>query len=76
MEEFDIKIKNGYNGYLVSSVDEAAQRMVSLLKDEKLRHEMGKRARETVQERFLLVRYMEQYLDLFGSFETIYRYTR
>jgi len=69
------QIKNGYNGYLVSSVDEAAQRMVSLLKDEKLRHEMGKRARETVQERFLLVRYMEQYLDLFGSFETIYRYT-
>jgi len=68
------QIKNGYNGYLVSSVDEAAQRMVSLLKDEKLRHEMGKRARETVQERFLLVRYMEQYLDLFGSFETIYRY--
>jgi len=34
---------------------------------------MGKRAKETVRKNFLLSRYLEQYLDLFSSFETIYR---
>jgi trehalose synthase len=34
---------------------------------------MGKKAKETVRKHFLLTRYVEQYLDLFSSFETIYR---
>jgi trehalose synthase len=67
------QIKYGVNGFLVSSVNEAAQRLVQLLRDHKLREQMGKRARATVAERFLLTRYLEQYLDLFGSFETIFR---
>jgi trehalose synthase len=44
--------------------------MVQLLKDKKLRHEMGSKARESVREKFLLTRYVEQYLELFASFET------
>jgi hypothetical protein len=48
--------------------------MVQLIKSEKLRRSMGKRARETVKKKFLLIRYLEQYLDLFRSFETIYRF--
>jgi trehalose synthase len=36
---------------------------------------MGKKARETVIKRFLMTRYLEQYLDLFNSFETLYRLT-
>jgi len=35
---------------------------------------MGKKARETVRKKLLLTRYQEQYLDLFNSFETIYRF--
>src|SRR6266571_4963975 len=65
------QIENGVNGFLVSSVEETAARIVQLVKDEKLRRQMGNRARETVRERFLLTRLLEQYLDLFGSFETI-----
>jgi len=61
------------NGFLVSSVEQAAQRIVQLVKDEKLRRGMGEKARETVKKNFLLTRYLEQYLDLFSSFETIYR---
>jgi trehalose synthase len=61
------------NGFLVSSVEEAARRIVQLVKDQKLREEMGRKARETVRQHFLLTRYLEQYLDLFNSFETIYR---
>src|SRR5205823_4631370 len=63
------QIEDGVNGYLVSSIEEAAERIVRLLKDKKLRDEMGKRARETVREKFLLTRYVEQYLDLFGTFD-------
>jgi trehalose synthase len=67
------QIEDGVTGYLVSSVEEAAQRIAQLLKDEELRRAMGKRARESVRERFLMIRLLEQYLDLLGSFETIYR---
>jgi trehalose synthase len=67
------QIKNGVNGFLVSSIEEAARRIVQLVKDERLRTRLGENAKETVRKEFLLTRYLEQYLDLFGSFETIYR---
>jgi len=67
------QIEDGVNGFLVSSPEEAAQRIVRLIKSEKLRRSMGKKARETVKKNFLLTRYLEQYLDLFNAFETIYR---
>jgi len=70
------QIVDGVNGFLVSSVKEAAARIVQLVKDEKLRQRLGQKAKETVRQRFLLTRYLEQYLDLFNSFETIYRLTR
>ncbi len=63
------QIENGVNGFLVSSIEEAAERIVRLLKDEKLRDEMGCKARETVRKKFLVTRYLEQYLDLFGAFD-------
>jgi trehalose synthase len=67
------QIRNGVNGFLVSTVEDAAKRMVQLIKDKKLRKHMGEKARETVRRKFLLTRYLEQYLDLFNSFETVYR---
>lgn len=67
------QIKDGENGLLVSSVEEAAERIVRLLEDEDLRRRMGRKATETVRERYLMTRYLEQYLDLFGSFEASYR---
>jgi trehalose synthase len=70
------QIEDGVNGFLVSSVEEAAHRIVQLVKDGKLREQMGRKARETVAGRFLLTRYLEQYLDLFGSFETVFRLRR
>jgi len=50
------QIEHGVNGFLVSSVEEAAARIVQLIKDEELRRQMGKRAGETVKNRFLLTR--------------------
>jgi len=34
-----------------------------------LREEMGRKARQTVREKFLLTRYVEEYLDLFGTLD-------
>jgi trehalose synthase len=66
------QITDGENGFLVSSIEEAAQRMVQLLRDGNLRRRLGENARETVKQRYLLTRYVEDYLDLFSSFETTY----
>jgi len=62
------QIKDGVNGFLVSSVEEAAKRIVQLVNDKRLRQRMGRNARETVRKNFLMTRLLEQYLDLFKSF--------
>ncbi|MBN2105144.1 glycosyltransferase [bacterium] len=67
------QIRDGENGFLVSSIRDAADRIVLLLKDEALRSQMSKRGREIVQDQFLMSRLVEQYLDLFNSFETVFR---
>lgn len=67
------QIEDGVNGFLVDTIEEAADRIVRLLKDSKLRDHIGKQARETVREKFLLTRYLEQYIDLFNSFEPSFR---
>ncbi len=66
------QIQDGVNGFLVSSVEEAASRIVQLLRDGKLRRRIGKKAKESVEKNFLLTRLLDQYLDLFGSFETCF----
>jgi trehalose synthase len=70
------QIEDGVNGFLVSSVREAADRIVQVLKDQDLRRRHGQKARDTVKERFLLTRYLEQYIDLFNSFETNFHLRR
>ncbi len=67
------QIEDGVNGFLVSSIEEAADRLVRLLKNPKLREDMGVKARETVRQKFLLTRYLEQYLDMMNAFETNYK---
>ena len=67
------QIRDGENGFLVSSVDEAAERIVRLLRDPGLAERLGHAAHETVRECFLFTRTIEQYLDLIGSFEPEFR---
>ncbi|MDY0179367.1 MAG: glycosyltransferase, partial [Synergistaceae bacterium] len=66
------QINDGENGFLVDTVEEAAERIVMLLKDPDLCRSIGEKARRTVQEKFLMSRYLEDYLDLFKSFEASY----
>jgi trehalose synthase len=66
------QIEDGIDGFLVGSVEEAAEAIVRTIKDESLRQEIGCKARQKVKNNFLLSRLLEQYLDLFNSFETTY----
>lgn len=64
------QIQDGVNGFLVNNVEEAAARIVQLVKDDDLRRRLGEAGRETVRQKFLLSRNLEQYLDLFSAFES------
>jgi trehalose synthase len=63
------QIEDGVNGFLVSSIDETAERIVQLVMNEGLRERLGQEARESVRKNFLLTREVEQYLDLFSSIQ-------
>lgn len=67
------QIEDGVNGFLVETVEEAAERIVRLLKDTGLRRALGDKAKETVRTRFLMPRLMEDWLDLIESFEPHFR---
>lgn len=57
----------------MSSVKEAAERIVQIVKNPDLRNRLGEQARKTVKENFLLTRLLENHLDLFGGFRAEYR---
>jgi trehalose synthase len=63
------QIKDEWNGFLVSTPDEAAARMVQLLKDPGLRERVGLRAKESVRQKFLMSRLLEDWLDLLTKYE-------
>lgn len=67
------QIEDGVNGFLVDSVEEAAARIVQVIKDQGLRERIGRKARESVRRRFLMTRMMEDWLDLIGAFEVQFR---
>ncbi|MGE5270506.1 MAG: glycosyltransferase [Thiohalocapsa sp.] len=67
------QIEDGKNGFLVDTVDQATDRIVRLVRDSDLRRRIGVVARDTVRTRFLMTRLMEDWLDLIGSFEPIFR---
>ncbi len=69
------QIKDGVNGYLVSTAEEAAAKIVQLIKDDDMRESIGRQAKKSVREGFLLIRLLEDYIDLLSSFKTIYRLT-
>lgn len=67
------QIEDGVSGFLIDNVDQAAERIVQLVKDADLRRRMSERAKESVRQRFLMSRLMEDWLDLIASFETVFQ---
>lgn len=59
-----LQIKDGWNGYLVSTVQETADRMLHLVRHPEKAEEMGKRGREFVREYYLLPRGVQDHLTV------------
>jgi len=59
-----LQVIDGKNGYLVNDVKECADRTVKLLKDSKLREEMGAFGIEHVKKNFLITRHLMDYIRL------------
>ncbi len=56
------QIEDGKDGFLVNSVEECAEKMIFLVQNKGLAHEMGKRGREVVRQNFLLPRLLRDEL--------------
>lgn len=67
------QIRDGENGFLVDTVEEAADRIVRLVRDPDLRRRLGRAARESVRRNFLMLRLAEDWFDLLGSLEAVFR---
>jgi len=62
-----LQVIDGKNGYLVNSPTECADRTIKLLRDPKLREEMGKAGIEHVRENFLITRHLMDYIKTLKS---------
>ena len=60
-----IQVDDGVNGYLRWSVEDLKEASLKILKDEKLRKEMGERAREKVLRNFITTSHLKRYLEVF-----------
>ncbi len=61
-----LQIIDGQTGYLVNSIEEAAEKTVYLLNHREEAKEMGRRGKDHVLRNFLITRHLEDYLKLFG----------
>jgi len=63
-----LQITDGESGYLHEPRDLAsfAESTTKLIKDESLRHTLGEQGKQQVTEKFLITRYLEDWLDLFN----------
>ncbi len=57
-----LQISDGESGFLVDDVPQCAQRILRLLREPELRSSMGEAARTSVRQRFLLPRFLRDYL--------------
>lgn len=57
-----LQISDGKNGFLVDNVPQCAERILRLLQQPELRASMGEAARNSVRQRFLLPRFLRDYL--------------
>jgi trehalose synthase len=64
-----LQMVDGESGYLVSSPEEAAQRIVAILEDPELARRLGRAGKERTRELFLTPRLLRDWLALFGDLE-------
>jgi trehalose synthase len=62
-----LQIEDGVTGFLVTSVEACAERVVQILCDPELRSKMGRAGRERVAERFLTLRELQDYVGMLSA---------
>ncbi|HEY7105005.1 MAG TPA: glycosyltransferase [Acidimicrobiia bacterium] len=65
-----LQIRDGYDGYLVESIEECARRTIDLLADPVGADALGAQGREHVRDNFLSTRELEDWLRLFTELRT------
>jgi len=60
-----LQVIDGETGFLVNTVEEAAEKTLYLLKNPEEAEEMGRKGKEHVKENFLITRHLKDYLKLF-----------
>ena len=64
-----LQVTNGESGFLVSSVEECAQRSLEVLRDPALGKQLGRAGKEAARQRFLMPRLLRDWLRLFTQLE-------
>ncbi len=62
-----LQIEDGRTGFLVNSADECLEKLLYLLQHQVEADRMGAAGVEFVRDRFLMTRYLRDYLDMFGQ---------
>ncbi len=60
-----VQIKDGVNGFLVETPQEAARRIVEILRNEKLAQRIGRAAQESVKKKYLITRLLNDFLKIY-----------
>src|SRR5204863_5403178 len=62
-----LQVEDGESGYLVTTVQECAQRCLTILQDPELGVELGRKGKEHVRAHFLTPRLLRDWLRIFGN---------
>jgi trehalose synthase len=60
-----LQVQDGESGYLVSTVDDCADRILRVLRDPALGKELGRHGKEHVRRNFLMPRLLRDWLRIF-----------
>lgn len=64
-----LQIQDGVNGFLVSSIQEATEKTLYLLQHPEVGKQMGEAGKEIVKEKFIVIRELEDFINLFRKLE-------
>jgi trehalose synthase len=64
-----LQVVDGESGFLVSDVDQCAQRSIEILDDPGLGKRLGRAGKESARKRFLMPRLLRDWLELFEAIE-------
>ncbi len=64
-----LQVTDGESGYLVSSVEECAERSLAILRDPAIGKQLGRAGKESVRQRFLMPRLLRDWLKVFERLE-------